>query len=331
MATNRRVATTLALVAATLGVAATSGPTTVRAQAWPEKPIRFIVPFTAGASPDVMARVIAEPVSRSLGQPVLIENRAGAGGNIAAEYVAKQPGDGYTVFVGTTGNLAVAKFLYANLPYDPATDFIPVSLGWQTWNVLIVPSGSPITSVQGLIDAARAAPGRINYGSPGNGTAGHLIGEVFKRVTGTQLTHIPYKGQNQVIADLLGGQLQVSFETIGSAVPIIQGGKVRALAVTAAERLPQLPDVPTFAETGVRDLDLQGWAMFVVPAKTPAPVVQRLSEALSRAIETPAVRDRINGMGARAVSSTPEFARVRLREEIDRWGAVVKAAGARAD
>ena len=296
---------------------------------FPTKPLQFIVPFTPGSAPDVMTRIITERLSGELGQPVLVENRAGAGGNIAAEYASRQPGDGYTVFVGTVGNMAVSKSLYAKLAYDPVKSFTPLSIGWLTWNVLIVSSNSKLQTVQDLIKEAKANPGKLNYGSPGVGTAGHLAGEWFKNLTGADITHVPYRGQNQVVQDLLGGAIQLSFETIGSAVPVIKNGQVRALAATSSERLPALPDVPTFAEAGVNDLDLSGWGMFFVPSSTPAPIAARLNAALVKVMSAADVRDRIDGLGAKTSPSTAAAAEAMLLSEIAKWGKIVKAANAR--
>jgi tripartite-type tricarboxylate transporter receptor subunit TctC len=300
-------------------------------ETFPTRPLQLVVPFTAGSAPDVMARVIGERLALELGQPVLVENRAGAGGNIAAEYASRQPGDGYTVFVGTTGNMAVAKSLYAKLAYDPAQSFTAVSVGWLTWNVLIVPANSKLRTVQDVIKEAKENPGKLNFGSPGVGTAGHLAGEWFKNLTGANITHVPYRGQNQVVQDLLGGYIQLSFETIGSAVPVIKNGQVRALAATSTERLPSLPDVPTFAEAGVRDLDLGGWGIFFVPSSTPASIVTRLNAALVKVMSMPDVRGRIDDLGAKTSPSTVAEAQAMLLSEIAKWGKIVEVAKVRID
>lgn len=296
------------------------------------RPIRMIVPFSAGASPDVMTRIVADTLSRQLGTPVIVENKAGAGGNIGAEYAARQPGDGHTIFVGSTANLAVNKTLYAQLPYDPERDFRPVSIAWVTRNVLIVPAGAPYRSVRDVIARARAEPGKLTYGSPGPGTAGHLIGELFQTATQTKVTHVPYKGQNQVVTDLLGGHIDFSFETIGSALPNIESGKVRALAITGSDRHSKLPDTPTFSEAGVPSVDrLQGWAMFAVPAATPPAVVQRLQADLAKVLADEATRGKLTGLGVDLRITTPDQTRQFLKEEVERWGAVVRSAGLRFD
>ncbi|HEY0438727.1 MAG TPA: tripartite tricarboxylate transporter substrate binding protein [Xanthobacteraceae bacterium] len=301
------------------------------AQDYPSKPLQFIVPFSAGSSPDVMTRIITEDLARELGQTIVVENRVGAGGNIAADYASRQPGDGYTVFVGTTGNMAVAKSLVPTLSYDSEKAFTPVSIGWITWNLLIVPADSKLNSVPDVIKEAKANPGRLNYGSPGIGTAGHLAGEWFKKLTGTEIAHVPYRGQIQVVQDLLAGTIQLSFETIGSAIPVIKNNQVKALAVTSKARLPQLPDVPTFTEMGVIGLDLSGWGMFVVPAATPPEVVRKLNAGLVKSMSKPAVRDRIDALGVKTTPSSPEEARAMLTEEVAKWRQIVQAANVRLD
>jgi tripartite-type tricarboxylate transporter receptor subunit TctC len=204
-------------------------------------------------------------------------------------------------------------------------------VGWQTWNVLIVPTNSPLRSVDDLIREAKNNPGKLNYGSPGVGTAGHLAGEWFKKLTGTDITHVPYRGQNQVVQDLLAGNIQLSFETIGSAVPVIQNGQMRALASTSNERLPSLPAVPTFSELGIKDLELGGWGIFFVRSGTPQTVVTRLNAALIKAMSMPSVRDRIDGLGAKTTPSTPSEAQSMLEIEIAKWAKIVQATKVRLD
>ena len=196
---------------------------------FPSKPVQIVVPFSAGSSPDVMTRIIAETLAKDLSQPIVIENKVGAGGNIAAQYVARSAPDGHTIFAGSTGSLAVAKSLYKTLAYDPEKDFAPVSAGWTTWNVLVVKQGSRFKSVADVVAEAKAKPGMLTFGSPGIGTAGHLAGKWFEQLTGTQLIHVPYRGQNQVVQDVLSGAIELSFETIGTALPVIQGGNFERL------------------------------------------------------------------------------------------------------
>jgi len=314
---------------ALLFCALASPAASAQAPAFPTRPVTVVVPFPAGASPDVTMRVVASRLTVELGQPVIVDNRPGAGGNIGAAYVAKLPGDGYTVFLGTTGNLAVNKALFASLPYDPVRDFAGVTTGYQTWNILIVSASSHLNTVQDVLADARANPGKLSFGSPGNGTIGHLVGAYFKLLTKTDLTHVPYKGQNLVLQDLLAGNIHLSFETNASAIPLIRGGKVRALAVTSTARLPDLPDVPGFGELGMPELDVQGWAVFVVPASTPKPIVQRLNQALVASLESAEVREKLTPMGVRIRTSSVADAQRNLEGEAQRWARIVAASGAR--
>ena len=308
------------------------GAAVAQAQNYPDRPIRFIVPFTPGSSVDITARIVGDVVSRDLGQPVIIENRAGAGGNIAAEYTAKQPADGYTIMVGTTGNVAASKALYKNLRYDPETDFTSVSHGWWSWNLLVVRTESPFTSARQLIAEAKANPGKFNFGSPGVGTAGHLAGELFRRLTNTDMVHVPFKGQTEEINALISGQLHFTFESIGNAAPQMKAGRLRALAVTSKERLQQIPDVPTYIEAGIPgDFELRAWGMYLAPAKTPPAVVRKLSDSLVKAMGIPQVRERIDSIGVQTFSSTPEAGNVIFKDEIRRWAQVVKTVNVQLD
>lgn len=314
-----------------MAVATWVAPFSVHAQTWPSKPLRMVIPFPAGTSTDVSGRRVAEALSRELGQPVVVDNRAGAGGNLGADAVAKAAPDGYTLLLGTTGNMAVNKTLFRNLPYDPVGDFTPLTIAWFSCNVLVVSADSPIRSVATLIADAQARPGAISYGSPGSGTAGHLAGEWFKAMTGTQLTHVPYKGGNQVIIDLMSGQIQVSFEAVGNAMAHLRSGKLRALGGTCKDRIAALPDLPTLTELGVADFDIRAWAMFAAPSKLPPAVAQRLSEALVKALSDPSVRDAINATGVQVATTSPSETADFLRNEVSRWAKIVKTAGAQAD
>lgn len=293
---------------------------------------RIIVPFSAGASTDVMARLIAEDLAQRLNETVIVENKPGAGGNLAAEYVAKQPADGRTIFLGSTANLAVNKTLYKKLPYDPEVDFIPLTVAYLTRNLLIVPTQSPFKSVADVVAASKAKPGQLTYGSPGSGTAGHLIGVLFQQMTGTSLTHIPYKGQNQVVADLMGGHIALSFETIGSAMPLLETGKIRALAITGEGRHPQLAQVGTFKENGVDQIDtLRGWAMFVVAKGTPTAEVSRLHETLTASLTSAKVKRRLEELGVETAPTSLQASRRMISDEVQRWGKLVQITGAQAD
>lgn len=299
--------------------------------AFPSKPVVVVVPFAAGSSPDVMTRIIAEALAKDIPQPVVIENRVGAGGNVAAQSVARAAPDGHTIFNGSTGNLAAAKSLYKNLAYNPETDFIPVSTAWTTWNVLVVRKGSRFKNVGEVVAEAKANPGTLTFGTPGAGTAGHLAGKWFEQLTNTQLVHVAYRGQNQVVQDVLSGSLELSFETIGTALPTIQAGDLIPLAATGLQRLKALPDVPTFQEAGIGPLDISGWALFVLPAGTPAEIVTRWNRWLVKAMETPSVKERIEALGVVLKPSTTEAASAFLKSELKKYEGIVKAAGLQLD
>lgn len=316
---------TLAALVVALANALQPGP--LNAQSYPAKPLRMIIPFAAGGSPDIIGRMIADDLGSALGQPVVVENRAGAGGNIAVQYVIEQPADGYTLLLGTSGNMAANKVLYRNLKFDTEVDLVPISVAYTTCNVLIVSAAGPLKSIADLVAVAKKNPGTLLFGSPGVGTAGHLIAELFKTTTGTQLVHVPYRGQSQVINDLLGGHLSMSFEVAATAIPVVESGKMRALAVTCPRRLPQLPDVPTFAEAGVQGLTLEGLALVAAHGKTPPDIVKKLNEAVVKIVNSSKVKDKIAAMGLQARSSTPEEARTLLGADVKRWGQVVQAAG----
>jgi tripartite-type tricarboxylate transporter receptor subunit TctC len=299
----------------------------VSAQSYPAKPLHMIVPFAAGGSPDIIGRLVAEDLGTALGQSVVVENRAGAGGNIAVQYVIDQPADGYTLLLGTSGNMASNKVLYRNLKFDTEVDLVPISVAYTTCNVLIVSASGPIKSVADLVAEAKKNPGALSFGSPGVGTAGHLIGELFKTTTGAQLIHVPYRGQSQVINDLLGGHLSMSFEVAATGIPVVQSGKMRALAVTCPRRLAQLPDVPTFAEAGIQGFVLEGLALIAAHGKTPPDIVRKLNDAVVKIINSSKVTEKVASMGLQARSSTPDEARTLLSADVKRWGQVVQAAG----
>ncbi|MBX9844351.1 MAG: tripartite tricarboxylate transporter substrate binding protein [Xanthobacteraceae bacterium] len=317
----------LALIVLGVALVAGAGSGDAFAQSYPSRPLHLIVPFAPGGSPDIIGRMLAEDLAAALGQSVVVENRAGAGGNIAVQYVIDQPADGYTLLLGTSGNMASNKVLYRNLKFDSEVDLIPISVAYTTCNVLIVSASSPIRTVADLIAEAKKRPGALSFGSPGVGTAGHLIGELFKTTTDTQLTHVPYRGQSQVINDLLGGHLAMSFEVAATAIPVVESGKMRALAVTCPRRLAKLPDAPTFAEAGIQGFVLEGLALIAAHGRTPPDIVRRLNETVVKIINSPKVTERIAAMGLRARSSSPDEARALLNADVRRWSAVVKAAG----
>ena len=298
---------------------------------WPSKPIRWVVPFPPGGAMDAIARALGEKAGKALGQPFVIENRAGAGGNIGADLVAKAPADGYTIMITSIG-MATNKPLYGKLSYDPVKDFAPVSLLAVVPNVLVTNATQPnVKTVADLIDAARQAPGRLTYASAGNGTSIHLAGEMFTALTGTDMLHVPYKGSGPALADLLGGQVNYMFDSITSARPHLQSGKLRALAVTTARRSSILPGVPTLAEAGVAGYDVSPWYAVFVPAGTPKPVIDRLNRTLLDAMKQPDVKARFESMGAEAVGSSPEQLASHLARETARWSRLIAERGIKPD
>ena len=320
-----RLAAGLGLLAATLGTAQAQ-PTD-----WPNKPVRWVVPFPPGGAMDAIARLLGERAGKALGQTFVVENRPGAGGNIGAAAVAKAPADGHTIMITSIG-MATNAPLYGRLPYDPVKDFAPVSLLAVVPNVLVVnATQSKARTVKDVVAAARQAPGRLTYASAGNGTSIHLAGEVFASMTQTDLTHVPYKGSGPAVADLLGGQVDSMFDSVTSARPHIASGKLRALAVTTSTRSRALPDVPTMAEAGVPGYDVSPWFAVFVPAGTPRPVVDKLNAALLDAMRHPDVVTRLDALGVEPIGSTPEALAAHLASESARWARVIAERGIKID
>jgi tripartite-type tricarboxylate transporter receptor subunit TctC len=297
------------------------------AQTYPSKPIRFVSAFAPGGTTDILARLLADKLREQVGQPVLVENRPGAGGNIGSDYVAKAAPDGYTLLMGASGPLAVNVSLFATMPFDPRRDFVPIVQITAAPLVLVVPAASPIRSVADLLAEARKPGARVNYGSAGPGSPQHVTAELFKHMAKVDMTHVPYKSAGQSIADLVGGQLSASFEAMIPALPHIKAGKLRALAVTGAERSPLLPDVPTVAEAGVPGFESTAWYGVVAPAGTPPEIAQRLNAEFARVLSQPDVKQRITELGGLQVSLTAESFGKLINAEIDKWAVVVKAAG----
>ncbi|MFI5444910.1 Bug family tripartite tricarboxylate transporter substrate binding protein [Polaromonas sp. UC242_47] len=321
----------LALLAS--GLAITAFPS-AHAQApsdWPNKPIRWIVPFPPGGAMDAIARTLGEKAGKALGQPFVIENRAGAGGNIGADYVAKQPGDGYTLMITSIG-MATNKPLYGKLSYDPIKDFAPVSLLAVVPNVLVTNATQrDVKTVADVIAAARKEPGKLTYASAGNGTSIHLAGEVFTSLAKINMMHVPYKGSGPAVSDLLGGQTNYMFDSITSARPHIQSGKLRALGVTTAKRSSSLPDVPTLAEAGVPGYEVSPWFAVFMPASTPKAIVNKLNAALLDAMKQPDVVARFDAIGAEAVGSSPDELAKHLAKESARWSKLITERGIHLD
>ncbi len=320
----------LTLATVVLGLAAAL--TTPAAQAaYPERPIRWIVPFPAAGAMDNIARTLGEEMSQTLGQSIVVENRPGAGGNIGAELVARSPADGYTMLIVANG-MAVNPALYRKLTYDPIKDFAPVSLLAVVPNVLVANKAkTSAKTVPEVIASAKSQPGKYTYASAGNGTSIHLAGELFTSMAGVELLHVPYKGSGPAVTDLLGGQVDYMFDSITSAKPHIDAGKLTAIAVTTSKRSATLPNVPTVAEAGLPGYELSPWFAAFVPAGTPPAVVETLHRAMVDALRKPAVQKRLAAIGAEPIGSTPAELKQHLAKETDKWGKLIRARGIRAD
>ncbi len=314
-----------------LGTLAALGSGTAPAQSWPAKPIRVIVPFAAGGNVDLTARLLAPAMQEALGQPVLVENRVGAGGMIASELVAKSPPDGYTLQMGSNSTFSVAPALFPSAPYHPVRDFTPISNVQVTPFVLIVRTGLPVQTLTDFIRLAREKPGALTMGSGGTGSSNQLVGELFQMHAGVRLLHVPYKGSALATSDVMGNQIDLLFDQGSTASGNARAGKVRALAVSARHRMSALPDVPTFAEAGVKDMDIANATGLLGPAGLPVAIVQRLHATVIKAIATPQVRERFAQMGVEALGSTPEEFAAFIKEDFARWQRVVQAAGIRPD
>lgn len=297
---------------------------------YPTKPIHLIVGYAAGGPTDIVARLVAAKMTESLGQPVIVENKPGAGSNIASEYVVKSAADGYTLLVGSIAN-ATNMVVYKHLNYDTLRDLAPIAQLMSAPSVLVTNPGFPPKNLQELIALAKKNPGKYAFASTGSGGSPHLAGEMLKMRAGIDLIHVPYKGAAPVQADLIGGQVQMAFETALSVVPHIQSGQLRAIAVAANKRLAQLPDVPTMAEAGLPNFEVSSWNGLFAPAKTPPEIIARLHEAAVKALAAPDVREKLTAQGAEPVGSTPEQFRAYIKAEIDKWGPVARASGARVD
>ncbi|WP_228403845.1 MULTISPECIES: tripartite tricarboxylate transporter substrate binding protein [Diaphorobacter] len=298
---------------------------------WPAKPIKWVVPFPPGGAMDVIARTLGEKAGRTLGQPFVIENRPGAGGNIGADAVAKSPADGYTIMITSIG-MATNKALYPRLSYDPVKDFAPISLLAIVPNVLVVNTAKTTDkSVADVVAHAKRDPGKLTYASAGNGTSIHLAGEVFASMAGLNLLHVPYKGSGPAVTDMLGGQVDLMFDSITSARPHIQAGKLRALGVTSAKRSATLPDVPTIAEAGVPGYEVSPWFAVFAPAGTPAAIVNKINAALIDAMKQPDTVAKFETIGAEPIGTTPQQLATHLDKELARWGALIKERNIRMD
>ena len=307
---------------ATLGVA--------HAQNYPSKPLRLVVPLVAGGPTDILARLIAHPLGERLGQQVVVENRAGAGGNIGAELVAKSPPDGYTLFMGTSGPISINISLYPKLGYDPVRDFAPVILAASAPFVVVVHPSLPAGNIQQLIALAKAKPGQLNFGQV-TGAAAYLAAELFKNMAGIDMVFVPYKGAAPANNDLVAGQIQLSFASTPGAVPLVKAGRLKALAISSAKRIVKLPELPTIAESGVAGYEASVWYGIVAPAKTPLDIIARLYKESAAGVQDRAIRDKMDANDFEATTLNPEQFGAFIRSEIAKWGKVVKATGAKAD
>ena len=314
-------------------------PTFVRAQStWPAKPVRIVVPFAAGGTTDILARAIAPELQRAFGQPFVVDNKPGAGGNNGAAEVAKSAPDGYTLLMGTVGTHAINPALYPKMPYDHVKDFVPVTLVAGVPNVLVMNPASAqrykVENVVDLIRAAKANPGRLNVASSGNGTSIHLSAELFKTLTGTFMLHLPYRGSGPALIDLIAGNVDLMFDNLPSAMPHIKSGKLKALAVTSGQRSQALPELPTIAEAGgalLRNYEASSWFGLLAPAGTPAEIASRVQQEVAKALAQPAIKERLQAQGAIPSGNTPaEFAKL-IDAETKKWAQVVKASGAKID
>ena len=302
------------------------------AQAWPSKPIRVIVPYPAGGFYDTIARLVGPKMSEEFGQPVLVENRVGAGGIVGTDHVAKSPPDGYTLMVGGIGPHGINPGLYPKLPYDAVRDFEPIVHVVNAANILVVHPSLPVANLNELVALARSKPGQLNYASNGSGTSPHLAAEMFATAMGLKLTHIPYKGSAPAVTAMLGGQTQMAFNNAGDVIQHIRAGKLRPLAVTGAKRLPVLPDVPTMQESGVPGYEAVAWWAYYAPANTPREIIGRLNSQINKTLQDPEIRKRLSVDGsAEVVGGSPAQLAAFQKSEIAKWSRVIKESGATPD
>ena len=297
---------------------------------YPQKPVKLVVPFIPGSAPDVLARNVAERLAQKVGQPVYIENRGGAGGNVGAEFAAKAPADGYTLMLATSSHV-VNPSLYRKVNYDPVRDFTPVALLIKMPSLLVVPPDLPARDVKELIALAKARPGALNYGSGGSGSLAHLSGATFQKAAGVDVVHVPYKGAPEIVTSLLSGQSQYAFPTFSTALPQVKAGKLRALGVTGSKRNPQLPDVPTMTEAMAPGFELEAWFGLWAPAGTPPDIVRRLNADVAAILADPDFRTKLASDGSEVVSATPEEFAAYVRSEAVKWDNVVRDSGAKVE
>ena len=330
MKEHRMQRRTLLAGATAAGLAMATGGSWAQS-AWPNKPVNLVVPFPAGGGTDAFARPLAAQFSKVTGKTLVIDNRGGAGGTVGASYAAKGAPDGYTLFMGTVGTQSINASLYKKMPFDPIKDFAPLTRVANVPNLLVANPQQPFKTVPEMIAYAKANPGKINFGSPGNGASPHLSGELFNAMAKVELTHIPYKGSAPAVTDLLGNQIAIMFDNLPSVIPHVRSGKLRAIAITTAKRSPELPDVPTIAEAGVPGYEAMSWFGLLAPAATPAPVLAKLSGALAKVLANPEVKKKIVDQGGEPVNETPAQFAAFIQSESVKWGKVVKSSGASLD
>jgi tripartite-type tricarboxylate transporter receptor subunit TctC len=324
MITRRRMLGATAVLAPAV-IGRVAGRVALAQSAWPSRFIKLVVPFTPGGGIDAIGRLLGARLSEMWGQQVVVENKPGAGGNIASDYVARSAPDGYTLYI-TAGGLAVNRFLYRSISYDPVADFAPVTLICLFPNLLVVPNSSPVHSVAELIERAKANPGKITYASPGHGSSPHMSAELFKYMAKVDLVHVPYRGASPAYTDVIAGRVDCTFAVMASGLPLVRSNKLRALGVSTANRQPIAPEVPTIAEAGVPGYDTSSWFAFFVPAKTPPEIVRKIHADTVAAMAEPAIKARLDALGVIAVGSTPEALAAHLKAEMAKWGPVIKAA-----
>jgi tripartite-type tricarboxylate transporter receptor subunit TctC len=315
----RNIAAAALLAMAAAGAAHAQGD-------YPNKPIRFIVPFPPGGGTDIVSRLVVNKMTETLGWRIVIDNRGGAGGSVGMEAAANSAPDGYTLVMGQTSNLAINPSLYAKLPYQPLRDFSPVSLVSMIPVVFMVPAKSPFKTVGDLVNAAKAKPGQVTFATTGNGTVGHLTGELLQRRAGVKLNHVPYKGSLQAFPDLLGGRIDLFLASLETAIPQVKAGTIRVLAVTSLQRAPVMPDVPTVAESGYAGFDANTWTGVLVAAKTPRPIIERLNAEITKVLDAPDIRARLATGGA-PVKTGPQAFIALLKADSEKWGRIVREAG----
>jgi tripartite-type tricarboxylate transporter receptor subunit TctC len=315
----------VALAAAGVLVPVAGGRTAPSAEGWPNRVIKLVVPFTPGGGIDNIGRIIGARLSEIWGQQVVIENKPGAGGNIASEFVARSAPDGYTMYI-TAAGLAVNQYLFVTVNYDPLADFAPVTLICLFPNVLVVPNSSSLRSVGDLIAQAKREPGKLTFASPGHGSSPHMSGELFKYLATVDLTHVPYRGASPAYTDVIAGRVDCTFAVMASGLPLVRSGQLRALGVTTAKRVAAAPEIPTIAESGVPGYDMSSWFAFFVPAKTPPEIIRKMHADTVAVLAEPQVRAKLDALGVVVVGSTPEELGAHLKAEMERWAPVIKAA-----